>query len=123
MSIVVIPQKVVALSEFLSAHDLTLIVREKGGSTWEASFSPELLQSTVQADVFLPVVVTGESREQVVEAICKRLSGSEGLSIDERNEDLDLYYTKVEYDFDPEKAETPLQPSLLKGVLRHHGGE
>lgn len=127
MPIVVMPQTVVPLTQFLESHGLTLLVRQTGVSQWEASFVPEVLEET-DDDVYNPIMLRGDSREEAVQNMCAFLSGQERLSVDADigPVDLDLYYTRVEYDWDGGTAEAGNDsgaPSLLKGVLRHHGSE
>jgi glutamate/tyrosine decarboxylase-like PLP-dependent enzyme len=101
MSIIVRQKTVITLSEFLSAHGLTLLVRETGASTWEASFDPEVLEETGEEDeegeeVVAPVMTVGESTIDAIRMVCDVLSGHENLCIDEDAPlDLDLHYTKV----------------------------
>jgi len=104
MSIIVRPKTVVTLSDFLTAHGLTLLVRETGASTWEASFDPEVLEATGEEDeegeeVVTPVMTVGDSTLEAIQMLCEVLSGHESLSVDEDAPlDLDLHYTKVECD-------------------------
>lgn len=102
MPIIVQPKSVITLSDFLESYKLTLLVRETGASTWEASFEPEVFEVSDEDDgdeeELTPVMTAGDSDLEAIQNLCEFLSGHDRLCKDDVDSPIELRYTKVECD-------------------------